>query len=312
MFFDIFAAMRGLFLFVLLLPGVLRSQNYFSTHFGATAGLSIHFGTHVNGVGVRLNAYYADYFFQVNASSTLKFQFNSYGQRSHFWENRNALGLLFVGGKRDANTQFVLDGLNHQRGHNFALGYNYVIYVDNVGTSQASGGMALHLKNFSLYHENDFFAGNAKDRFRTAHFMAAYQGEFYRIGTGINLWTGETRGARIENISARKSPNGFKVLEDLPYGKTSHGLVYVSFQGALPYGQHVFMRIGMDSEHARHAIQNRLIHDLAFIPGLSKRMKHTTPHYPRLDENGCPVFTKEGVRKNKIYLAFGLNDIWTD
>jgi hypothetical protein len=202
--------------------------------------------------------------------------------------------------------------LSHQRGHNFALAYNYLFYFDNSGTSQRSGGMALHLKNFSLYHENDFFAGNARDRYRTAHFHMAYQGDFYRFGAGINLWTGETRGARLEAIQTRKSPNGFKVLEDLPFGKTSHGLLYASFQGLLPQGQHAFLRVGVDSEHIRHAFQNRLIHDLAFIPGLSKRMKHTTPHYPRLDEEGCPVFTKEGVRKNKVYLAFGLNDIWAD
>lgn len=312
MFFDIFAAMRILLFAVILAPGILRGQSYFASHFGASIGLSMQFGSHVNGLGLNLNAYYAESFFQLNAASSIRFQFSSYGNRTAYWDNRNALGLMFTAGKKEAPVQFVLDGLSHQRGHNFALGYNYVIYFDNAGTSQLSGGMALHVKQFSLYHENDFFAGRAGDRYRTAHFLLVYQNDLYRFGAGINLWTGETRGARIEPISTRKSPNGFKVLEDLPYGKTSHGLLYASFQGALPYGQHVFMRLGVDSEHVRHALQNRFIHDLAFIPGLSKRMKHTTPHYPRLDEYGCPAFTREDARKNKAYLHFGLNDNWAD
>ena len=312
MFFDNFANMRTLLILIIISPAVLQAQNYFSQHFGGSAGLSIHFGSHVNGIGVNLNAYYSDYFFQVNAGSSLQFKFTGYGKRTKFWENRNVLGLVLVAGKQNSPVQFSMDGLNHQRGHDYGLGYNYVFYFDNKGTSQLSGGMAVHLKQFSVYHENDFFAGRAGDRYRTAHFLFSYQQDFYRIGLGMNLWTGETRGGRIEPITSKKSPNGFKVLEDLPYGKTSHGLLYASFQGTLPYGQHAFMRIGVDSEHVRHAMQNRLIHDLAFIPGLSKRMRRTTPHYPRLDESGCPAFSKEDARRSKPFIYFGLNDNWSD
>lgn len=312
MFFDIFAAMRILLTFFLLCPSLLFSQNYFAAHFGAQLGLSLNIGSHVNSIGIRAQGYYSESFFQVNGGTHFTFYTRAYGDRRKFIENRSVLGLVLMGGKQEMPIDFMFDGLNHQRAYNLAIGYNYIFYRDNAGTSQNSGAFALHIKQFSIYHENDFFAGLSGDRFRTAHFFVSYRSDFYRVGAGINLWTGETAGARRDNTVSKKTPNGFKILEDLPFGKTSHGLLYASFQGALPYGQFVSMRLGLDSEHVRHAIQNRLIHDLAFIPGLSKRTKRSTPHYPRLDENGCPVFTRDGVRKNRIYLQFGSNNDWAN
>lgn len=299
-------------LIFLLLPVVSRSQHYFSDHFGGTLGLTLHFGSHVNAAGLNLKVYYTDYFFQVNAGTSLTFHSLSYGNRRKYIENRSAFGLMLLGGKKQMPVDFQLDGLNHQTAYNLGIGYNYVLYRDNAGTSQNSGGIAFHIRHISVYHENDFLAGQGKDRFRTAHFFISYRNDFYRTGAGILLWTGETAGARRENIQSAKAPNGFKILEDLPYGKTSHGIFYGSFRAGLPFGQQVYMRLGIDSEHIRHAIQNRLIHDLAFIPGLTKRTRRTTPHYPRLNSMGCPVFSKEGVRPDALYLQFGANSSWAD
>lgn len=65
----------------------------------------------------------------------------------------------------------------------------------------------------------------------------------------------------------------------------------------------------MDSESIRHGFQNRLIHDLIFLP---KKVERTTPHYPRLDQYGCPVFDKESIRPNKLFLQWGINDNWAN
>ena len=73
----------------------------------------------------------------------------------------------------------------------------------------------------------------------------------------------------------------------------------------MPYGNILQMKVGVDSERFRHAFQNRLTHDLIILP---KKVTRNTPHYPRLDENGCPVFEKELVRKDKWYFQVGLND----
>lgn len=116
----------------------------------------------------------------------------------------------------------------------------------------------------SLIHENDVFGGQAKDRFRTGHFLAHYRlNEHIKLTAGLNIWTGETRESKWNKSPGIKMPNGFRDLSPLPYGKTSHGLLYGGIHINLPmYGQVAQARIGVDSEHVRHSFQNRLMHDL--------------------------------------------------
>ncbi|MCH2230326.1 MAG: polymorphic toxin type 23 domain-containing protein [Crocinitomicaceae bacterium] len=285
------------------------AQDYFKDHFGATVGVSLNFGTHLTAIGLNLKGYYTDYFFQVNAGSTVYFYEKGLAKRNSFWESRTNFGLVLLAGKKQMDRDFQLDGLNHQTNYNFGLGYNYVMYFDNVGTSQRSGAFGFHLKNVSIYHENDVFGGQAKDRFRTGHFYVSYRKDDLKIGGGFNLWTGETSGAYWEKLKMKNTPNGFKILEDLPYGKTSHGILYASVIYNLPYGQDAHFKVGIDSENIRHAIQNRLIHDLIFLP---EKLERTTPHYPRLDENGCPAFDVQDVRRLKFYMQFGMNENWSN
>lgn len=300
-----FIALISSFLFFTAVHG----QSYWRTHTGASLGIVFNVGTHVNSIGLNAKAFYTDYFFQANIGTTFYLHERSYGQRAHFWESRNYFGLMLLAGKKERTIDFQLDGLNHQTQFNYAVGFNYLIYKDNAGTSQLSGGFGLHIKNFSLYHENDVFGGQANDRFRTGHLYASYQYNEFKFGTGINIWTGETRDSRWEKIHLDKCPNGFRILEDLPYGKTSHGIFYGTIAYQLPYTQTTSLRIGIDSEQIRHGFQNRFAHDLIFLP---KRMKRTTPHYPRLDEHGCPVFYRENVRKNQLFLEWSANENWSN
>ena len=296
---------------LLLVPSLSFGQNYFKNHFGATVGVVLDFGSHVNTVGINFKGYYTDFFYQANLSSTISFYGNGYGKRKHFWETRNAFGIVLLTGKKEMDVDFQLDGLNHQTPFNLGVGYNYILYRDNAGTSQNSGGFALHVKNVSVYHENDVFGGRAKDRFRTGHFYITYRQNDFKVGLGVNLWTGESSGAKWEKIHLDKAPNGFKILEDLPYGKTSHGILYGAFIYNLPYGQDVHLKLGLDSENIRHGIQNRLIHDMFILPGLTERINRVTPHYPRLDKYGCPVFDNN-IPPSSLFLQFGMNQNWSN
>lgn len=287
----------------------VNAQSYIQSHTGASLGIVFNVGTHVNSIGLNAKAYYTDYFFQANVGTTVYLHQKSYGNRTYFWENRNSFGLVLLAGKREKLPDFQLDGLNHQTAYNYGVAFNYLIYRDNVGTSQLSGGFGLHLKNFSVYHENDVFGGQAKDRFRTGHVYASYQYKEFKFGTGINIWTGETKNSRWEKIHLDKCPNGFRILEDLPFGNTSHGIFYGSIIYQLPYAQTAHLRLGVDSEHVRHGFQNRFAHDLIFLP---KKIERTTPHYPRLDEHGCPVFYKEQARKDKLFLEWSANENWSN
>ena len=231
----------------------------------------------------------------------------SYGNRLNFIESRNSLGIILLAGKRNQSVDFEMDGLNHQTNYNYGLGFNYVIYKDNIGTSQLSGGFGVHLKNVAVYHENDVFGGQAKDRFRTGHVNITYRKQDFKISTGVNLWTGETAGSFWERFQGYKCKSGYRSLEHLPFGKTSHGIAYLGLKMNGPFNQIVSIKTGVDSEEIRHIVQNRLIHDLYFLP---EKVKRSTPHYPRLGDDGCAVFNRDEARRNKLFLQLGLNDYW--
>ncbi|MBI1837004.1 MAG: hypothetical protein HYR91_07035 [Flavobacteriia bacterium] len=272
-------------------------------------GVIVNIGTHINSTGIILKSYYQDYFYQINLGSNFTFNFKSYGNRKKFWESRNYLGLQLLGGKKNNTIDFYLDGLTHQSTFQNAIGYNYIWYFDNAQTSQRSGGWSLSFTNFALYFENDVFGGQAKDRFRTGHLFITYRTSTIKTGVGFYIWTGETSGTKWIHIERPKNKYGYKSLENTLYGRTSAGALYGSIIYNLPYGQNLFSKIGIDSEHLRHAIQNRFIHDLIFLPA---KVQRNTPHYPRLDSKGMPVFDKDSVRKSKFYFQIGTNENWSN
>lgn len=272
---------------------------------GLQTGVVLNIGTHELAVGIQLKGYIGFDYSQLNLGNTFLWKFYSLGNRRHFFENRASAGAVLMVGKNNSVVDFELDGLNHQTRKDFGIAFNYLIYSDNAGTSQLSGAWALHIKNVSVRLENDVFGGQARDRFRTGMLSVSYRSDWYKINAGLYIWTGETRGSFWDKSVTKGMPSGYRSLEDLPYGRTSHGIFYGGVQFLLPYGNIAHVRVGADSEHFRHFFQNRLMHDLIFLP---EKIKRNTPHYPRLDEQGYPVFEKESVRKTIYYLQFGLND----
>lgn len=302
--------MRILFVVIFLLfTGATHAQTYFSEHFGGSVGVVVNLGSHKDAIGINLKGYYTDFFAQVNVGTAFFFHQRGYGGREKFWENRTVLGAVLLAGKKELRPNLMLDGLNHQTAYNYGIAYNYIWYFDNVQTSQHSGAFGFHIKNFSLFHENDFFAGEGEDRFRTGTVYANYRYEDWQFALGMNMWTGDSRHAKWEKNGFDKCPYGFSILEGEPYGKTSHGILFASATHHFGYGQNATLRLGWDSENIRHAFQNRLIHDYIFLP---KSVKRSTPHYPRLDENGCAVFTSKDVRKGKFYFQLNANDNWSN
>ncbi len=301
--------MKKLFLLLILIPVSGFTQTFKAERIGASIGLLFNIGTHSNRVGVSVNTYYQDHFYQINVGSSFTFNHKGYGGRKKFWESQNSLGLVLLGGKKEISPDFQLNGLLHNTSYNYGLGYNYIWYFDNAKTSQLSGGWGLHLKAFSFLFENDIFGGQGKDRFRTGHISLNYRYEDFKITAGLNIWTGETAKSVWHKDSFYKCPNGYRELDNLDYGKTSHGILYGGIAYNIGYGQFADLRIGVDSEKIRHVFQNRLMHDLIFLP---KSIKRKTPHYPRLDDDGCPVFEDTLVRKSRFYYQHGFNENWSN
>ena len=284
------------------------SQSLQEENWGVKAGLVVNIGSHSNQLGVRLNGYVNYAFAQVNLENNTTFSLTNLAKRRNMWENRLSLGAMLLGGTRSQDQDFVWGGLHHQTTYKNAIGYNYLWYRDNKQTSQNSGGWTIQSSGFQLFFENDIFAGTGRDKFRTGQLQLGYQYQELIFQAGIQLWTGETRGSRWEKIHLDKCPSGFRILEDLPYGKTSHGIFFVGANYKLPYNNFASARLGFDSEQVRHAFQNRFSHDLILLP---KGIERKTPHYPRLSDDGCPVFFKEDIRKTRFYGQLGLNNNWS-
>ncbi len=296
-------------IFILYFSSFESRAQFLQNHsWGVKVGLVANFGSHINQIGLRLNGYGNLAFAQLNIENTSTFSFQNLAERNKMWENRFALGGVILGGTRNRNLDFVWGGLNHQTAYKNAIGYNFLWYRDNRKSSQNSGGWTIQSNKFQLFFENDIFAGTGKDKFRTGHLQIRYQEEYYNINIGIALWTGETKGSHWEKIPMAECPNGFRILENLPFGMTSHGILYTGVDYLLQYGNIMRAQLGFDSEQVRHVFQNRISHDMILFP---KQLERKTPHYPRLDSNGCPVFTKEDMRKTRFYGQLGLNNTWS-
>lgn len=301
--------MRFFFLFPLLLSKISAdAQSYESKYWGVKLGVVAHLGTHVNQFGLRINAYATYAFTQVNIENTTTLSLTQLGGRKKLVENRVGLGTLLLGGIKNINTDFIWGTLHHQTSFKNALGYTYLWYRDNRSTSQNSGGWTLQSGNFQLFFENDIFAGTGRDKYRTGHLQIAYQQRDYSFQLGVQLWTGETRGSVWNKTPQENTPNGYRSLEKLPFGKTSHGILYAGLNYHLPATNFLSARIGFDSEQVRHVFQNRISHDLVFLP---QKVERKTPHYPRLNADGTPVFSKKEMRKTRFYSQFGVNPLWS-
>ncbi|MGV3630201.1 MAG: polymorphic toxin type 23 domain-containing protein [Bacteroidota bacterium] len=288
----------------------------FTQGFGFQTGLMLNLGTHVNMMGWTFNAYYTKDFYQFNFDICRRMNFTSYGGRKYFFETRFAPGVVLMTGKQDQIPDFQLDGLLHNTAHRYSLGFNYLFYWDDAGTTQLSGGWSLGLKKVNILFENDVFGGQAKDRFRSGIIEVSYRENQVKYFANLYIWTGETRHSVWNKAPYAGAPNGYRSLETLPYGKTSHGILSVGVRSVLLPGYELprvskfyTVKAGIDSEQIRHFFQNKFSHDLIFMP---KSYKRTTPHYPRLGPDGKPVFGKKERKKDRFYFQASLNEVWSN
>jgi hypothetical protein len=299
---------KYIFIFLLILTQKLTFAQL-STKIGGQIGIQFNLGSHIQQIGFFAKSFYAPNIIQLNLGSSFTFNLKSYGNRLKMWESRTYIGLIGLGGKRECEIDFQLDGLNHQTNFNHAIGFNYLFYFDNRKTSQLSGGWSLRYNQFSIQFENDVFGGQSKDRFRSGVLQFNILNQQHKFSIGTYIWTGETGNSKWIKTPQKNCPNGYRNLEETLFGKTSHGILYAGYQNNFIMYNFAHIKIGIDSEQVRHIIQNKITHDLIFLP---KRIPRNTPHYPRLDENGCAIFEKKKKRKDKLYFQLNLNDNWSN
>ena len=88
------------------------------------------------------------------------------------------------------------------------------------------------------------------------------------------------------------------------YTNLSHGLLSAQFKWNVAYSQIVQANAGIDAEQVRDVVQNKLIHDMKFIP--KKWQKNKNCHIPMLDDKGEPYLYKEGQKIKPARVYFNL------
>lgn len=280
----------------------LVSQPYYrNKHLGLNLGLVSSFGTHFQRFGLSLQGYYVYNFAQVNAEIRLYDNFKNLGPPGEYAEMAATLGLVLAYGHKHSSYNRFLSPVSNQTRYNNSVGYSYTCWFNRIGTKQQTGIIALQFGHFSIISENDLFARPLLDRFRTGAILLQYQHRNLQYGLNCTMWTGQM-GRQVKGNP--HYPNGYIDTTGGRYTHYSHGLLSAQVKYADAYGQFYQGNAGIDAEQVRNAVQNRLIHDLVFIP--RKWYTPTNSHIPMLDTAGDQYLYKPGqkIKKPKPYINF--------
>lgn len=275
-------------------------------------GLIVEYGTHVHRLGVLVSTATNIAATQVNAELKGYYNFKSYGPPLKGLETSWSLGVAQGFGKSSKSDFPLIDRRYFNTGKRYSFGFTFHSYKDRVETSQNVGSIYFGADAFFLNFENDLFATrHGRDRFRTGGFSLNYFHNQWLYTIKNIIWTGETRCKEKVSYTDTDYPSryGYHDVTKCKYGNYAHGIaaLSVSYLPVDGFDQFFSLSTGIDHEKIRHFFQNRLIHDMYFVPDGINPSRNL--HYPMLDTEGNPyLFLKDQLlKKASYYLQFGAN-----
>jgi hypothetical protein len=260
-------------------------------------------GSHEQRFGIGLHAAFQFSKGMLSLGNDGSFYLSSWGGRTKMWESRAYFGAAWYANNLKGMGDFELGTLKNPFSRASSLGYAYLWYWDNAATQQTSGAFRGEHQGHSVYFENDFLAGQGKDRFRTATFRYRYRGDFWSVHSGFFLWTGETSGVQVLAEVVKGKTTYFKDLSNGAYGKTSHGIIHGGIRYGLK-GQNLGVDVGMDSERVRNTFQNQWAHHSLW----HSKNPAMAVKYPMLDRYGQPTWDSDKVRKPSPYFRLSISE----
>lgn len=260
---------------------------------------AISLGSHVQRIGISFNSYYYYHFVQLNAAVRLYRNLKNLGPIKEYNEAVGSVGIVLAVGKKQHYFNSFVSAYSNQTGKKYSLAYTYNAYFNRIKTSQQTGIVALQFDQISIITENDILAKPVLDRFRTGAFLLQYQyRNTYQAAINCTMWTGKM-GAQIKGNS--NFPSGYMDTTGAVYSNCSHGLLSAQLKINLGYAQHVQLNAGIDAEQVRNAVQNKLIHDMVFLP--RKWYSPVNSYIPMIDSNGKQYLYQPGqkIRSPKPY-----------
>ncbi len=260
----------------------VSAQPVMSINVGLRASVIAALGNRFQRIGATIQLYGYSGFAQVNAEVKWYYNFRSLGQPGRYGEWVTSLGLLGgYGSVRVADNPF-LSTTGNQTGLYNSIGYAYNLYFNSRKTTQQTGTIAFQFGDISIISENDIFARPTLDRFRTGAFLLQYQTDNYQFAINCTMWTGQM-GNKVTG-DTRFPYFGYMDTTGGVYTGYSHGLLSGQFRMALDGGYTAQANAGIDAEQVRNFVQNRLIHDMIFLPPAWRSTKNC--HIPMLDTAG--------------------------
>jgi hypothetical protein len=174
--------------------------------------------------------------------------------------------------------------------------------------------LAVNIKEFKFATENDLFGFGQgwRDRFRTGGFLLEYRYDRFKFGINSTLWTDDYSLCKKVLDTDYPARFGYKEDSKTKFGGLSLGLISAQVKFLLPlniypFGQNFQANIGVDSEKLRNLIQNKFIHDHAFIP--KNWISRNPCHIPMEAKSGGQYLFGEdqSIRKSKFYFNLGAN-----
>jgi hypothetical protein len=307
MLFDrnskIFKRVKFLFLFCQVFfftPLHAQETLYYRSGVGFNLGANLALGSHFQRFGVNFHFFYVNDHFQSNTELRAYFNFKNLGPEIMHPELLLSQGLLFSYGAPTAFFNPFLNSVSNQTRYSNSVAYSYNAYFNKIRTTQQTGIASLQFGPVSVISENDILARPLLDRFRTGAFLIQYQyKDLYQAGINCTMWTG-AMGCAIRGDSSFPAV-GYIDTTGATYGRYSHGLLSAQFKYNMGLSQTLQANVGVDAEQVRNAMQNKLIHDVFFLP--QSWFKRYNCHIPMIDCNGDQYLYKPGqkIRKPRFY-----------
>ncbi len=297
-----FNSLKIIFLLIIALLSEYQvsAQQIQENNYGINGGVIIAIGNKFDRIGINVNAYYLKNHFQLNPELRVYINFKNLGPKKQYFEGVASLGLVYGYGKVSSDTNYFYSAVSNQTQLKNSVGYAFNWYFNTVGTSQQTGIVSFEFSQVNFIAENDIFARPKLDRYRTGAFLLQYREERAQFGINSTLFTGEM-GNKVSDESYPYT-HIYKNRDGGNHTEISHGLLSAQFQYVTSSSyQKIQGSLGVDSEKVRHAIQNRVVHDLIFLP--KNWRKKDNAHIPMLDENGKQYLFQENqkIRPTSFY-----------
>lgn len=274
---------------------------------GGNIALVVSYGSHQKRIGLVMQKYVVSNFLQFNPSVRVYYNFTNLGPKQKCWEMLASMGAVVGFGNKYnplVSDEFLSNVANFTQYKNSVV-YSYNWYRNDIGTSQVTAVCGLQSGYWQVLMENDMIAAPYLDRFRTGAFLLQYATKDYQIALNSTMWTGESR-VRVTDTKY-PSRHGYRQMTNEQFGNCSSGILALQVKVKSNYHQVWQGSVGVDADQVRHFIQNKLIHDMFFLP--KQFSNKVNAHFPMLQPDGSPYLFLPGqkIRKPKFYGQLCLN-----